>query len=106
MTGTMLDKIVEAKREELARAKKRTPQSELDALVREAPFPLNLSGALWGDRPRLIAETKKASPSKGVLAQEYDPAALASVYAANGAAAVSALTESASSRAASSTWRR
>lgn len=96
MPAAILDQIVEAKREDLARRKKEVPLSELDALVREAPFPLNLSGTLWGERPRLIAETKKASPSKGLLAQgEYDPAAIASVYAANGAAAVSVLTESA-----------
>ena len=92
-TGTILDKILDAKRGELARHQRETPLSALESRVREAPFPLNLSGALWGDRVRLIAETKKASPSKGLLAQEYDPAALAAVYAANGAAAISVLTE-------------
>ena len=91
--GTILDKILEAKRAELARRQRETPLSALESQAREAPFPLNLSGALWGDRIRLIAETKKASPSKGLLAQEYDPVALASTYAANGAAAISVLTE-------------
>ena len=93
ITGTILDKILEAKRTELVRHQREVPQSALESQVREAPFPLNLSGALWGDRVRLIAETKKASPSKGLLAQEYDPAALASTYVANGAAAISVLTE-------------
>ena len=92
-TGTILDKILKAKRVELARHQRETPASALESQVRDAPFPLNLSGALWGDRIRLIAETKKASPSKGLLAQKYDPAALASTYAANGAAAISVLTE-------------
>lgn len=92
-TGTILDKILEAKRAELERHRRETPASTLESQVREAPFPLNLSGALWGDRVRLIAETKKASPSKGLLAQQYDPAALASTYAANGAAVISVLTE-------------
>ena len=73
MTGTILDKILEAKRVELARHKRETPLAELESRVREAPFPLNLSGALWGDRVRLIAEVKKASPSKGLLAADYDP---------------------------------
>ena len=92
-TGTILDKILEAKRVELVRHQRETSLSTLESQVREAAFPLNLSGTLWGDRVRLIAETKKASPSKGLLAQEYDPAALASTYAANGAAAISVLTE-------------
>ena len=93
MTGTILDKILEAKRVELVRHKRETPLAELETRIREAPFPLNLSGALWGDRVRLIAEVKKASPSKGLLAADYDPAARASTYAANGAAAISVLTE-------------
>ena len=92
-TGTILDEILAAKRAELARHKRETPLGELEARARRAPFPLNLSGALWGDRVRLIAEVKKASPSKGVLAEHYDPAALAVRYAENGAAAISVLTE-------------
>ncbi len=92
-TGTILDKILEAKRAELARRQRETPLSELESRVRDTPFPLNLSGALWGDRIRLIAETKKASPSRGLLAPEYNPVALANTYAANGAAAISVLTE-------------
>lgn len=92
-TGTILDEILDAKRAEVERRRRETPLAELEARVREAPFPLNLSGALWGERVRLIAEVKRASPSKGLLAPDYDPAALAAVYIANGAAAVSVLTE-------------
>ena len=92
-TGTILDKILDAKRGELERAKRETPLSELQERVKAAPFPLNLSGALWGETVRLIAEVKKASPSKGVIVADYDPAAIAAEYAANGAAAISVLTE-------------
>ncbi len=92
-TGTILDKILDAKRVELERHKRTTSLSELEERVKAAPFPLNLSGALWGDTIRLIAEVKKASPSKGLLAANYDPANLAVCYAENGAAAVSVLTE-------------
>ena len=92
-TGTILDKIVDAKRDELARHKRETPLSDLEGRVKASPFPLNLSGALWGESVRLIAEVKKASPSKGVLLEDYDPVAIATEYADNGAAAVSVLTE-------------
>jgi indole-3-glycerol phosphate synthase len=78
---------------EVERNKRETPLAELEAQAKAAPFPLNLSGALWGDRVRLIAEVKKASPSKGLLAEHYDPVAQATVYADNGAAAISVLTE-------------
>ncbi len=92
-TGTILDEILDAKRDELERAQRETPLSELQERVKGAPFPLNLSGALWGETVRLIAEVKKASPSKGVIVEDYDPASIAAEYAANGAAAVSVLTE-------------
>jgi indole-3-glycerol phosphate synthase len=92
-TGTILDEIMDAKRVELARHQADVPQAELEERVKHSPFPLNLSGALWGDKVRLIAECKKASPSKGVLAADYDPVAMALSYAENGAAAISVLTE-------------
>jgi len=92
-TGTILDKILDAKRVEIARHKRETSLAELEERVKHSPFPLNLSGALWGEHVRLIAEVKKASPSKGLLSPDYDPAALARSYAAAGAAAVSVLTE-------------
>ncbi len=92
-TGTILDKILDAKRTEVARHMRETPQAELEERIKSEPFPLNLSGALWGDRVRLIAEVKKASPSRGLLSENYDPVAMATSYAENGAAAISVLTE-------------
>ena len=89
----ILDKIVDDKREELRHSKIERPFSTLESYVKSLPIPLNLSGALMGDNVRLIAEAKKASPSKGLLKADYNPADLANIYASNGAAAMSVLTE-------------
>ena len=91
--ATILDSIVAVKRDEVARRKAETPLAELERRIASRPVPLNLSGALWGDEVRLIAEVKKASPSKGLLRADFDPEALARSYEANGAAAVSVLTD-------------
>jgi indole-3-glycerol phosphate synthase len=91
--STILDSIVESKRHEVERRKIEVSLTSLQEQAEALPLPLNLSGALMGDGVRLIAETKKASPSRGLLSDNYDPAALAKTYADNGAAAVSVLTE-------------
>ena len=91
--ATILEKIVSAKREELAEQKGRVSMAELEGRVKGMGLPLNLSGALLGDRVRLIAEVKKASPSRGLLAENFDPQGLAKTYVKNGAAAISVLTD-------------
>ena len=88
----ILTEIVEAKKVELDRLKVDVPLPEVERRIGETKPPLNLAGALWSDSVRVIAEVKRASPAKGLLRADLDPAALASSYADNGAAAVSVLT--------------
>ena len=90
---SILDKIVAAKREELAEAQRAAPLAAVQRMAMEQPRPLSLSAALSGDGIRLIAEVKKASPSRGLLSPDFDPVRLAETYVANGAAAVSCLTD-------------
>ena len=92
-TDTILDRIVADKREELAAAQRYVPFADLKARLPQAPPPRPFAQALRGDTVRLIAEVKKASPSRGLLREQFDPLALARAYAEGGAAAVSVLTD-------------
>ena len=89
----ILDEIVAAKRQELALQKESVSLAMLQDRIAAQPRPLNLSGALMGGGIRLIAEVKKASPSRGLLCPDFDPVRLAGIYASNGAAAISVLTD-------------
>ncbi len=90
----ILRKIVEVEREDLARRRADVPMGELERRIESPVHPraLNFAGSLMGGETRVIAEVKRATPSKGVLREYLDPAGLASSYADNGAAAVSVLT--------------
>ncbi|MBI2304007.1 MAG: indole-3-glycerol phosphate synthase TrpC [Chloroflexi bacterium] len=88
----ILERILESKREELRTSRRAVPLSQLKEEFRRHA-PRSLSSALKGERVCLIAEVKKASPSKGVLSTQFDPVALARTYAENGAAAISILTD-------------
>ena len=90
---SILDKIVAAKREELADAMRAAPLAAVQSTAAQQPHPLSLSGALGEGGIRLIAEVKKASPSRGLLSPDFDPVWLASTYVANSAVAVSCLTD-------------
>ena len=90
---SILDEIVGAKRIELAESKLQISLADLEVAAAGQPRPLNLSGALLGGGVRLIAEIKKASPSRGLLMPDFDHLKLASTYASNGAAAISCLTD-------------
>ncbi|HZP26764.1 MAG TPA: indole-3-glycerol-phosphate synthase TrpC, partial [Dehalococcoidia bacterium] len=92
-TGTYLDRIVADKRGELATAKASTPQAEIEQLAASAPPVRPFRQALAGPQVSLIAEVKKASPSRGVLREDFDPIALAQAYARGGASAISVLTD-------------
>ena len=90
---TILDNIVAAKRQELGLQKEAIPLEALEERITSQPGPLNLSGALLGGGIRLIAEVKKASPSRGLLCPDFDPVRLSDLYVSNGAAAISVLTD-------------
>lgn len=90
----ILDEIIAAKRIELTAAIKKTPLNKIKTAIPRAPEPLSLASALSGGELRLIAEVKKASPSRGVIRADFDPLQIAEVYADCGAAAISVLTES------------
>jgi indole-3-glycerol phosphate synthase len=88
----ILARIVARKHEELSilRAKSRELERAADARVNDQrPF----DAALRSNKPAIIAEIKKASPSKGVLSHDFQPAATATAYQAGGAAAISVLTD-------------
>lgn len=93
----ILQRIVAVKREEVAAAKARRGVAALQAAAREQPAPRGFEAALRGavaaGRPAVIAEIKKASPSKGVLRERFVPAEIAASYARHGAACLSVLTD-------------
>ena len=90
----ILDEIVEAKAAELAGRKQTVPLTALQELIRVQFFEEpDFTAALKGDGVRLIAEVKKASPSRGVICPNFDPIELARTYAQSGASAISVLTE-------------
>ena len=89
----ILDEIVVDSRLELEASKRSLPLEELRKLALEQPAPLDFAAALQGERIRLIAEVKKASPSRGVIRSDFNPLEIARTYAANGASAISVLTE-------------
>src|SRR5262245_35915595 len=91
---TILDEIVATKREEIAAARERVPEAELEKKLADAPPPRSFRGALiQGISVQVIAEVKKASPSAGVIRPDFDPVAIARTYAENGAACISVLTD-------------
>jgi len=93
-TGTILDRIVADKRREIKAAREQTPLAELERHLESAPPLRDFFGALAGGGPiRLIAEVKKASPSKGLIRADFDPVAISQTYQAHGAACISVLTD-------------
>jgi len=90
----ILDEIVAYKREELAVQKQTLSRTQLQDLpLFHAPAPGFLKTLQSWTGRTIIAEVKKASPSKGIIRKDFDPLALAKIYAASGAAAISVLTE-------------
>ena len=93
----ILNKIVATKRVEVAAALRAKPLAVVEAEAAAQPAPRDFVGAIRakiaGGQPAVIAEIKKASPSKGVIRPDFQPAAIARSYAQHGAACLSVLTD-------------
>ena len=91
----ILEEIVWAKDREIAIARERVPLAKLKEQVALLPAPLDFVAALKAAclKPAVIAEIKKASPSKGVIRENFDPVAIAKEYASAGASCISVLTD-------------
>jgi indole-3-glycerol phosphate synthase len=94
MSDTILDKIVASKRQEIAEAKRLRPEGMLRERLADAPPARSFFAPLAAPGPiKLIAEIKKASPSKGVIRADFDPVAIARTYQKHGATCLSVLTD-------------
>jgi len=89
----ILEKIVADNQLELETRKRDFPLAEVQGAALAQSSPLDFALALRGARIQLIAEIKRASPSRGVICQDFDPVKIAQTYASNGASAISVLTE-------------
>jgi indole-3-glycerol phosphate synthase len=93
----ILERILQVKRAEIAAAKKSKPPHEIEAAARSASAPRDFIGALSArgaaGAPAVIAEIKRASPSRGIIRADFDPASIAKSYEAGGAACLSVLTD-------------
>jgi indole-3-glycerol phosphate synthase len=90
----ILARIIEARRHRLDRSKLRVPEAIVKHFASTSPVPPSFRESLQNSRPvRIIAEVKKASPSKGVFRQDFSAANLATAYSENGASAISVVTE-------------
>ena len=91
---TILDKIVATKRDEIQRAKAAVSEAELRSRLKDSPPVRDFFAPLAAAGPiKLIAEVKKASPSKGVIRADFDPVKIAKIYEAHGASCLSVLTD-------------
>jgi indole-3-glycerol phosphate synthase len=94
---TILERIMQVKRAEVARAQSDVPMAELQNRLVAAPPPRDFVGAIRARvearQPAVIAEIKRASPSKGLLRKDFSPAQIAGSYARAGAACLSVLTD-------------
>lgn len=94
MSATILEKIVATKHREIAAARAEVADSELRAKIFDAPPVRDFFAPLAQTGPiKLIAEVKKASPSAGIIRDDFDPVAIAKIYEAHGASCLSVLTD-------------
>jgi indole-3-glycerol phosphate synthase len=89
----ILQKIVENKREEVARQKEILPLGELRQMLSDRPPTCDFAGAIRSRGCAVIAEVKRSSPSKGRIREDFNPVEIAGIYEDNGASAISILTE-------------
>ncbi|MBD2336081.1 indole-3-glycerol phosphate synthase TrpC [Calothrix sp. FACHB-156] len=91
----ILDEIVEYKQKEIAQRKAKLPLADLKLQLNLAPHPRDFRKALQqnSSKPSIIAEVKKASPSKGVICTDFNPVKIAQAYEQGGASCISVLTD-------------
>lgn len=92
--SSILERIVDSKKQEIAQRRRQVPLAQLQCRLGSAAPVRDFSAALQkGPGLGIIAEVKKASPSAGILRADFDPVAIARIYADNGASAISVLTD-------------